>query len=166
MKTFNSILALAILSVGVVACDGTEADPTVAASGREDITVPAPTAEPGDIRPFIGVWGYSSGSVISTCGSHVATKAISSAEGTLEITAGEKPGMISVRDGGCAFSASISGSEAFAEPGVTCEGFAGTPSIVYSVAGRTMHKAATSAVMAGKFGVVCSTKEDATLFGR
>lgn len=167
MKTFkNSILALALLSVGVVACDGADAGSDLSTSGREEVTVPAPASEPADVTPFLGLWAYGSGSATSTCGSHVATREVSSADGSVQIAAGEKPGTISVRDGACSFSASVSGTEAFAEPGVTCEGLVGTPSIVYSLAGRTMRKLATSAVTAGKFGVVCSTREDATLFAR
>jgi hypothetical protein len=158
MKTFTkSILALALLSVGGIACDGTGADPAVSNPAQEDVLVP------GDVTPFLGVWAYASGSITSTCGSSRSTKELSAADGTVEFTTGEGPGTLAVRDGACAFSATVSGSSAVADPGVSCEGFVGTPSIVYSVAGRTMQKRATATVSAGKFGVVCSTNEDAVL---
>lgn len=167
MKTFKgSLFTLALLSFGVVACDGTDADPTNAQPGREEITVPAATAEPADVTPFLGVWAYSSGSATSTCGSDIGTTQISAANGALEITTGTKPGTVAVKDGACAFSANVSGSDAIAEPGTKCEGFLGTLSIVYSVSGRTMHKQAFADGTAAKFGVVCSKKEDATLIGR
>jgi hypothetical protein len=171
MKTFkNSLFALALLSVGVVACDGTDADSAAPTAGREDVLVSdpaaAPVGAPADVTPFLGAWEYSSGSVTSTCGSNVGTKEISTADGYVEITAGEQPGTIAVKDGACAFSASVSGSEAVAESGIPCPGFVGTPSIVYSLSGRTMQKRATSTVGGGKFGTICSTRENATLVGR
>jgi hypothetical protein len=162
MKTLkNTLLALSLsLSFGIVACDGTGGDPAAEQPGLIDVGSPA---QPADVTPFLGTWGYASGSVTTTCDPNPGTKEISAADGTVEVGAGSAPNTIAVRDSLCAFSATVSGTTAVAEPGTVCPSYVGTTSIAYTLSGGALHKQASAILGVAKFGVVCSKTEDAML---